>query len=825
MRGCRSIKEAGGLVLVQDLETARFDGMPRSVISTGLADFVVSPDKMPEKLLGYGKHPQTERTNILSSLLSDEEGLARIFAILRDKHKIDFTYYKSATLVRRIHRRMNILQIPELRDYVYYLERYTREITNLYKELLIGVTSFFRDKEAFDELGNALADSLVKTSDQTFRVWVAGCSTGEEAYTISILCHEIMEKIKKMVDIKIFATDIDNEALLKAGAGIYPESIAADIEPELLQKYFYHKDNNYQVSRVIREDVVFAQQNLIKDPPFTKIDLISCRNLLIYLQPILQKKVFELFNFSLNADGLLLLGTSETIGEMADMYEPLHHKWKIYKSKGKKIRADFQKPPAIKTNVYFPNLTGRALKRYEDEKLMDIFLESLSGDYLPLSLIVNESMEVLHIFGDSSNLFKLPTGKMVNDLAKMTVKEFSTPLVTALQRAIKNKEEVIYKNIRVFHNNENRNMSLRIKPLKGKKTIDNLYAIFIEESKKYDCPEVTEIMVYDVDRETQQRMTDLEQELQYTKESLQATIEELETSNEELQATNEELLASNEELQSTNEELQSVNEELFTVNSEYQKKIIELTQLNNDIENLLSNINVATLFLDDEFNIRRFTPKLKDIFTIIDNDLGRPIHHINHIFKDFNFIEAMQKVKKFNVPTEIEVQTTNNQWFLMRTTPYMIAPEKFDGIIVTFIDISKLKDYEHDSIKLNFAEKEIAIRDEAWNLTVDVLPDMIAVLDKDYRFINVNKTFANKFGKEKKDFIGQSCCKILHDLDSKPDFCPCGEGVISGKPIIQKTYIKSLDKEYASIHIPFSTDMNDKNDIFERSVLILRDIS
>ncbi len=334
-RGLRVIKEYGGMVMVQDEESAKFNGMPRAAISTGLADFVLPPDQMPGQLLSFSKHPYITKVERSETLLSDEQGLTRIFSILREKCKVDFTFYKPSTVTRRIERRMTINQTDDIRDYVAYLSNNPGEAVALYRELLIGVTSFFRDPDAFDCLvQHGLPEIFKSASSREIRFWVACCSTGEEAYTMAILARECMEMLGTSHDVKIFATDIDRDAIHYAASGSFPESVAADISPRLLAKYFYKKDDNFQIARNIREMVVFAQHNLIKDPPFTNISLISCRNMMIYLQPILQRKVLEFFNFSLNPGGILMLGTSETTGDMADYFEPVAPKWKIYRSKG-----------------------------------------------------------------------------------------------------------------------------------------------------------------------------------------------------------------------------------------------------------------------------------------------------------------------------------------------------------------------------------------------------------------------------------------------------------------------------------------------------------
>lgn len=699
MRGVRAVKENGGMVMVQSEESAKFDGMPRSAISTGLADFVLPPDQMPKQLQAFIKHPYVTKTERSESLLSNEDGLIRIFALLRERCKVDFTYYKPSTVVRRIERRMSINQVEDIKDYVNYILGNPAELTTLYRELLIGVTSFFRDQEAFDHLATQVLPELFRNAtSREIRFWVAACSTGEEAYSLAILARECMDQLGVSHDIKIFATDIDRDAIHYAAAGSYPESIAADLSPRILSKYFHKRDDNFQIARTIREMVVFAQHNLIKDPPFTNINLISCRNVLIYFQPVLQRKVFEFFNFSLAANGVLFLGSSETTGEMASYFEPLEHKLKIFRSKGRlKPLSDTHLPNV--TDTRFHEMKGqfavarRALRATDEERVMERFIEIIAPDYIPLALVVNEQLEVQHIFGDAASYFKLPSGKVVNDISKMAVKELAIPLATGIQKVFRQNQELRFSNIRLSHLEAGRLVDMRIKPMPGKKEQDRLVAIFLSEVKKGGdtLDSGHHVQTYDLSKEAEDRMRDLEHELQFTRENLQATIEELETSNEELQATNEELLASNEELQSTNEELQSTNEELFTVNAEFQNKIIELTELHNDLDNLLSATQIGNLLLDENMEVRRFSKRISDIFKLLDSDIGRPITHITHHLQQCDPMALIREVQVTNRPIEQEVQTLDGRWHLMRIVPYTIGPKTFSGTVVSFIDITVMK--------------------------------------------------------------------------------------------------------------------------------------
>jgi two-component system CheB/CheR fusion protein len=447
--GVRAIKEELGMAMVQAEETAAFDGMPRSAIATGLVDFVLAPEDMPHQLLSYLKHPFVKQDELAGSLLTDEDSLTRIFSLLRERKRIDFTYYKPSTIVRRIERRMAVSQIHELGDYVRYLESYPAELTSLHRDLLIGVTSFFRDGEAFDALsGSYLPQLLLDAQDERMRIWVAGCATGEEAYSLAIACQEALEAGRIKRDVKIFATDVDRDAILQSSNGVFAESSVAQIAPGLLSKYFYRREDGYQISRQIREMVVFAQHNLIKDPPFTNIDLVSCRNLLIYLQPVLQKRVLELFNFALNPQGVLFLGSSETTGEMSDYFEPLNQKWRLYRSRGRRRQTELSDPALTFDSNRWRTLGSRvsrggALQLHEDERLLERLVENVAGDYLPFCMVVSETLELMHVVGRSEDYLHFPTGKLVNDIAKLANKDLAIPLTTGLQKVLQKKQDLI----------------------------------------------------------------------------------------------------------------------------------------------------------------------------------------------------------------------------------------------------------------------------------------------------------------------------------------------------------------------------------------------
>ncbi len=710
VRGIRHIKEAGGLIMVQSEESARFDGMPRAAIATGLTDLVLAPEEMPPKLLSFVQRPYVDQAQRPQVLLSDEDGLTRVFSLLREQVKVDFTFYKPSTVLRRIERRMAVNQTPDLREYVRLMEAWPAEVSMLFRELLIGVTSFFRDREVFDELGKNVLPGLIESAgNDELRFWVAGCSTGEEAYSLAILALECMERSGRKRNIKIFATDIDRDAVLQAGNGVYPESIAADLPSGILGRYFQRKGDQYQIQHSVREMVVFAQHNLIKDPPFNNVSLLSCRNLLIYLQPVLQQRVMELFNFALRPQGVLLLGTSETPGEMGDHFETLHHRFKIYRSRGQRRRpvdgCGFRVPldPLAQREPVRFGRGAHISRQVEEEQLLDRMLLCLAEDFVLLVAVVNERLELLHLVGNPEGYLKLPSGRLSNDITRMAIKELAIPLSTGLQKVFHTGSDIKYNKVRLPYGNETRSVRMRIKLLPTRKGQERLAGVFLQESQTEERETVqAQSLEYDLSREAEQRIQDLEQELQFTKENLQATIEELETSNEELQATNEELLASNEELQSTNEELQSVNEELHTVNAEYQIKIVEQIEMTNDLENLMAATRIGTLFLDENLEIRKFTPEINRVFRILLSDIGRPVFHLTHLLEGVDLHAVLHRVVEEGGCREREVSTSEGACFLMRALPYQIGGGTASGVVLTFTDIGPLKNAQEE-IRLNEA--------------------------------------------------------------------------------------------------------------------------
>lgn len=688
--GLKMIKEKGGLTIVQDPLSAKFDGMPKSAISTGLVDYILSPKEIAGEILHYAKYQVVIQPEQDGVMFTDEESLTHIYAVMKKARGIDFTHYKRTTVLRRIERRMVVTHSVTLSEYAKILDNNPDEINILVKEILIGVTNFFRDQAFFEKLKEKALYPIVQGAkeDEAIRVWSAGCSTGEEAYSLAILFREILEELHLKRDIKIFATDIDIQAIEQAGRGIYSESIVDDVTPERLAKYFIKRNDQYVISKEIRRMIIFAPHNMLSDPPFGKLDLISCRNVMIYFQPVLQRGLFAIFHSALKNGGYLFLGKSETANEYADVFKPACSAEKIYihNSAGKveNLTAPaFSIPsfqPAVPAVVSMQSLENQEFKM---ETVYTRFMEK----YMPASLVLNEANEVLHFFGNYIDFVSIAPGKASFNLFHILNKDLSLAASTALSRSREENAPVTYTDITMDTPSGRRCIDLSVQPicLPGKNTGNLAAMLFLDSTRKAEEEgEVRE--KYDIDTTAARRITDLEQELQETQNDLHRTIGELETVNEELQAANEELLTANEELQSSNEELQSVNEELYTVNTEYQQKVEELTTMTNDLSNFLSSTMIGILFVDGKLNIRKFTEYIGREFQLMDHDIGRSIQIFAHSFPYEKIVEDAQNVLKTLAPVDREVVATNGQFYTMRIAPYRTTENSIKGLVITIID-------------------------------------------------------------------------------------------------------------------------------------------
>ena len=751
--GLKIIKEHVGMVMVQEPESAKYDSMPRSAIDTGLIDYIAPAEVLPSKLLAYIKQsskPLAEHIVTEEKVLS---ALQKISVLLRGETGNDFSLYKKNTTLRRIERRMNVHHIGTMKQYVSFLQDNPQEIELLFKELLIGVTNFFRDPDAFELLKNTVVPDILKSKskDRTVRVWVPGCSTGEEAYSVAIIFSECLSSLKMKDDFKVqvFATDIDKSAIDKARQGIYPANIAADLSPERLSHFFTKEDGRYQINKDIREMAVFAPHNVTMDPPFTKLDLICCRNLLIYLNPELQKKLIALFHYSLKPDGILFLGTSETIGIYTDLFSTLDAKWKIYQR-----LQSAQTPADMADFAHFyreASPAGRGVGKHiaESASIPEIAHRLLLEDFTPPAALINDQGDVIYIHGRTGKYLEPPVGKANINIFAMAREGLSIELPGAIREAKSKNKAITLKGIKVKTNGDFQTIDLTVKPVVQPGIQQSLYMIVFEDiaipsraekpisGRGGSSPRLREVNI------------ELGKELKRTKELLQTTTEEMQLSQEELKSTNEELQSTNEELQSTNEELssskeemQSLNEELMTVNAELQVKIDELTQANSDMKNMLNRTEIATIFLDNDLNIRRYTPPANEIFKMIQSDVGRPISHVVSNLKYDDIVTDVRKVLDSLTYREAQVQTREGHWYMMRIMPYRTHNNAIDGVVINFIDITTVKEME-----ISLQEKEASAQ-KARMLAEGIIATVrepLLVLDADFKIVNANKSFYDTF--------------------------------------------------------------------------------
>ena len=699
--GLKVVKAEGGMAMAQTPESAAYDGMPRSAILTGVVDYVLPPAKMPEQLIAYVGHAFKGRPQeIMSSQPAATDFLQKIFLLLRTQTTHDFSLYKRNTVQRRVERRMAVAQIDRIEDYVRYLRDTPLEVDTLFRELLIGVTGFFRDPQAFESLReNAIGPHLSDASRESMRIWVPGCSTGEEAYSIAILIREHLDQQKKGMPVHIFATDIDVISIEKARAGVYPDSIAADVSSERLERFFTKDESYYRIHKNIRDMVVFAKQDVLKDPPFSRLDLITCRNLLIYLDADAQKIILPMFHYALNKNGHLLLGNSETVGEFSDLFTAADKRWKLYRQEGvASVRPQ--------RGIYLPPLAPAAPARWNHPGLVtarpvaarDLAEQALLEGYIPPSVLINSELQVLYIHGRTGKYLEPASGDASLNLLTMARDGIRMELAAAVRTAVVQKVPVRYDGLKVKSNGDTSIVNLVVQPVTKPEAARGLTMVIFEDVTPGPPPEVEASSEPKSDLE--RRLATLERELRSKEEYLQATIEELQTSNEELRSTNEEAQSANEELQSANEELetsreelQSLNEELLTVNNELQTKIEQLSQASDDMNNLLSGTNIGTIFVDRQMNIKRFTAAATQISNFINTDLGRPLGDIVSQLVGYDrLLEDTQAVLDTLIPKVSEVQVRGGQWYQMKIQPYRTLQNVIEGAVLTFVEITREKE-------------------------------------------------------------------------------------------------------------------------------------
>lgn len=704
--GVRAVRGAGGLAFAQDPQTAQFGDMPRSAVATGLVDFVLSPDQMPEAIVNYLRHPYV-RGGKPAAVLEDEGkpgGLQDILSFVLAQKGFDFRHYKKSTVLRRIERRMGLHRIPDLAGYYSLLRQDTNEATQLLKDLLINVTSFFRDAEAFEELRQKAIAPLVrvKQTDEPLRVWVPGCASGEEAYSLAMLLMEEVAAARKNCLVQVFATDIDEEALGFARQGIYSESITADMAPERMSRFFIRKAPGYQVSEPVRKSVVFAVQNLITDPPFSKMDLISCRNLLIYLEIDTQTKLIPLFNFALTPGGYLFLGKSEGTGGQTDLFEVVSKKARIYRrlSPARAIVLDTPIVPGSKKVL--PPAGPPVIKR-SPSAFADITRQAILSHFAAAVVLVDRKGHIFQFHGQTGKYLNMPAAEPDLNLLDMAKEGLSTRLRLAMHNAIQIGKTVMLESVPVTRAEGSRFVRITIAPASKPEEKEPLLAVIFEDIPLPPTPLAGPLQSCESETVVKQ----LEDELRDMQQELQAAIEELQASNEELRVANEEVVSSNEELQSTveeletsREELQSLNEELTIVNSQLQDKVEKLDTANSNLDNFLKATELAALFLDGELRIRHFTPATTRVLKLIPSDMGRTISDLSINFTNYDLTPDVRAVAGGGDDIERDVQHAAGPYYLVRIMPYRTQKGRVDGAVVTFSDVTRLKQVEKQDRRL-----------------------------------------------------------------------------------------------------------------------------
>jgi two-component system CheB/CheR fusion protein len=699
--GLRAIKEKGGLVLVQEPATAKFDGMPRSAIDSGLADIVAPVDDLPGRILAYLK--RTPLVHTAEQKLEDktQSALEKAIILLRAHTGHDFSLYKKSTFNRRIERRMGIHQIGKIGDYVRYLQENSQELDLLFRELLIGVTSFFRDPAVWEELRLKFLSALAasRPAGHILRAWVPGCSTGEEAYSLAMVFQEVMEKIKpgKEMKLQVFATDLDKDAIDKARQGIYPENISADVAPQQMSRFFTKDEHGCRVTAEIRGMVTFAPQSLILDPPFTKLDILSCRNLLIYLAPEVQKKLIPLFHYSLTPGGILILGSAETIGTFTGLFTPLNNKLRVFQRK---------EPGLPPEPIEFPSSFASPLPDGIEPRPAPkppLSLQSLADQlilehYAPPAVLVNEKGDILYVSGRTGKYLEPASGKANWNIFAMAREGLRYELGNAFHKALDQEASVVVRGLKSGMNGGPQYVDITVQRLGQPESLRGLVLIVFADAAaplerrassrgKVAKTPVPSAQLEEVERKLQQARM----EAQTMREEMQTSQEELRSTNEEQQSTNEELQSTNEELTTSKEEMQSLNEELQTVNAELQAKVDELSRSNNDMKNLLNSTDIATLFLDVHLNVRRFTTQATKIIKLIPGDVGRPITDLSSdlLYPDLAS-DAKEVLRKLGF-VEKPVNALDGRWFTVRIMPYRTLDDRIDGVVITFADITAAK--------------------------------------------------------------------------------------------------------------------------------------
>ena len=694
--GLKAIYAEGGITFAQLESTAKYPGMPHSAMTANVVNFSLPPNKIAEKLATVGRHPRLNHTQlkVVEHEPKEEDNMRSILSMLKLRFGVDFGYYKPQTISRRISRRMVIHTFDTIEEYVKFLRKNSDELQALYDDMLIGVTSFFREPETFKTLTEQVFPAITKDKLSTvpIRIWVPGCATGEEVYSLAILLREYLEKTKINVSVQIFGTDVNEKYVERARTGIYPESIEADMSEERLNRFFARIDHNYQVNKFIREMCVFAKQDIAKDPPFSNLDLISCRNVLIYFKPILQEKVLPIFHYALKSDGFLVLGVSESVGAFEDLFAPLNKKGPVYTRRMAPTRA------VIGIEPFYEYQTKETRQRVVTEKPMDLLQKEIDKimltKYVPAGVVVNSEMEIVAFRGDTGPFLKPAPGQASFSLTKMAREELRFDLQSVVFKAKKERKPVVREGVEFKDNGQTRAVDIQVSPVKVPNVMQPFFLITFENASPKQLSTVQPPSAKGAVEISQRRVAELKQELASTRESLQTIIEEQEATNEELRSALEEIQSSNEELQSTNEEretareeLQSANEELNTLNEELAKRNREVVQTLNDLNNVFNSINMAIIIVDIDLKLRVFTPVAENIFHVLPSDVGRSITDIKLRAKIGKIDKMILDVINNLTVKEGEIEDEDGHCYMMRIRPYLTEEKKINGAVISFMDI------------------------------------------------------------------------------------------------------------------------------------------
>jgi len=713
--GLRAIKESGGLALAQEPASARFDSMPRSSIDAGLVDLVAPVEELPGKIFDFLQHARVIAKNEGPLEAKDKSSLEKVVILLRAKTGQDFSLYKKNTVYRRIERRMGIHQINRIAGYVRYLQENPQELEILFKELLIGVTSFFRDPAAWEQLqGEAIPALLAsRPAGGVLRAWSAGCSTGEEAYSLAMAFKEVLTQVKPAANftLQIFATDLDRDAIDKARQGFYPANIVADVSAERLNRFFVQEGPGYRIGKNIRDMVTFATQNIIMDPPFTKLDILLCRNLLIYLAPELQKKLLPLFHYSLHPGGVLFLGSAESLNAFTELFTPLHVKSRIFRRRESLLPAELLSFPATFVAAR-PGFTEESSPLKPADNLQSLADQLLLQHFSPAAVLVNDKGDILYISGRTGKYLEPAAGKANWNIFAMAREGLCFELGSAFQKALRQPEAVTVKGLKIGDGGGAQAVDITVQVVAEPEALSGMVMIVFTDVK---IPPVKQApgrsgkasSASARTLELEQELRRLREELQTNREEMQSSQEELKSTNEELQSTNEELQSTNEELTTSREEMQSLNEELQTVNAEQQVKMDELTQVDNDMRNLLNSTEIVTVFLDNNMRIRRYTTGANRLFKLLPGDVGRPLSDITSELLYPGMIEEAREVLRTLVFSEKEIAATNERWFTVRIMPYRTLDDVVSGVVITFSDITAAKSLETELREENARLKKL----------------------------------------------------------------------------------------------------------------------